>query len=207
MALRISYTYPNLSSILKKGAIICLIGFLISGCCVNKKETAFKIPEEKKQLVPFSQDTSLRYISQQNEYFRASAKQRRTSIIKDKPGPDSCDTWAFDVVSSSVFIYIFELNFEIQLSRGFVEDELRLSILQTWSDGNKQEFQIGNCEELTFVSADLFKDVEINGFSFNNVLVFKSCYSSSIDQLIYSAENGIEYVQFSDNRYLKLVKN
>ena len=50
-----------------------------------------------------------------------------------------------------------------------------------------------------------FINTSLYGFDYNNVLVFKNCETNSkINQIIYSKEKGIEFIEFDDNSWIKL---
>jgi len=191
---------------MKKPLFYLIIIFSIMGCCRDQVVSNYKIPEDEKYLIPFQQDTVLNYISQQDISFSGNASQKRIEILEERPGPDSCDLWEFEVLKSSVFINIFELKFEFILSRSFGDDELFLSMKRIFRGGGHQDYQLINANERNFFSEDLFTDIEINGFTYNNVLIFKTSLLSEINQVVYSVENGIEYIDFEDGRYLKLVR-
>jgi len=189
---------------MKKSVFCLLIIFSIMGCCRDQIVSTYKIPVDQQYLIPFEQDAGLTYISQQNIAFSANAKQKKIEILEERSGPDSCNLWVFDVLKSSIFINIFELKFEFILSGGFNDDELILSMKRLFKSGSHQDYRIVNANGQNHFSEDLFTEIEINGFTFNNVLIFKTSLLSEINQVIYSAENGIEYIDFDDGRYLKL---
>lgn len=189
---------------MNKTLFCIIIIFSILGCCRDQIVSSYKIAENQKYLIPFEQDSTLSYISQQVISFSANAKQKKLEIVEERTGPDSCSLWAFDVLKSSIFINMFELKFEFILSRGFGDDELILSMKRLFQNGTYQDYQIENSNGRNYFSDALFTDIEINGFLFNKVLIFKTPLMSSINQIIYSPENGIEYVDFDDGRYLKL---
>ena len=178
--------------------------FTATSCCQNEVVSSFEIAEDKKYLIPFEQDSTLTYISQQDVSFSGQATQKKLNIIEDRPGPDSCDLLAFDELKSSVYINTFEIHFEFILSQGLRKEDLTLTLKRIWEDGMTQPFILGDCGGETNLSEELFTDVEINGFLYEDVLIFTSCYMSGIDRIIYSPENGIEFIEFSDGRYLKL---
>lgn len=186
-------------------SIFCLIIILsMLGCCRDQIVSSYKIPEDQKYLIPFEQDAILSYTSQQDISFSASAKQKKIEVVEERTGPDSCNLWAFEVLKSSIFIHKFELKFEFILSKGFGDDDLILSMKRLFEDGSYQDYHIENSNGQNQFSEDLFTEIEINGFVFDNVLILKTSYLSSINQIIYSSENGIEYIEFDDGRYLKL---
>jgi hypothetical protein len=192
---------------MKKTISLIMTIILTVSCCQNEIINSYKIPEDKNYLIPFDNDTMLNYISQQDAYFQASAYQKELLIILEPTGPDSCESEAFDLLKSSIFINTFELKFEFILSRGFEDNQLTLTIKRFIKDGNdefEQDFQLVNCDEQNYFSDELFSNIEINGLIYNDILIFKSCYLSDINQLIYSPKNGIEYIDFKDGRYLKL---
>ena len=190
--------------LMKNITYLLIILFSITGCCRDQIVASYKLSENDKNLIPFEQDSTLSYISQQDISFSAKAQQRKLEIIEERIGADSCDLWAIDELKSSIFINTFELEFEFMLSRGFQEDQLILSMKRLFKNGTHQDYQIVNSEGSNFFNPDLFTNIEINGFHFNDVLIFNTQLTSSINRVIYSPENGIEYIDFDDGRYLKL---
>lgn len=189
---------------MKKNIFYLIIVFSMIGCCKDQIVSSYKIPEEQKYLIPFEEDVLLTYISEQDFSFSADAKQKNLEIYEERTGPDSCDLWAFDVLKSSIFINMYELRLEFKLSRGFGDEELILTMRRLFQNGTYQDYQIENSNGRNYFSDDLFTDIEINGYHFNKVLIFKTPLMSSINQIIYSPENGIEYIEFVEGRYLKL---
>jgi hypothetical protein len=195
---------------MKKTISYLIIIILTISCCQNEIIASYEISDDKKYLIPFELDSNLTYISQQNATFNAIANKKHLEIVKETPGPESCDYWAFDLLKSSIFIDTFEMKFEFILSRRFEDNQLTIIIKRFIKDGGyeyEQDFQIVNCDEQKYFSDELFTDIEINGFEFNDILIFESCYLSDIKQIIYSPKNGIEYIDFKDGRYLKLDLN
>ncbi|SLJ99793.1 hypothetical protein [Salegentibacter salarius] len=97
---------------MKNITYLLIILFSITGCCRDQIVASYKLSENDKNLIPFEQDSTLSYISQQDISFSAKAQQRKLEIIEERIGADSCDLWAIDVFKSSIFINTFELEFE-----------------------------------------------------------------------------------------------
>ena len=176
-------------------------------CCEDEIITSYDIPEDAKDVVPFHRDITLTYLSQQDIEFTAVAESKELSIHTERPGPESCDLIASQTLSSTVFIDIFEYGFEFILQKDY-HDQLLFSVKRFWKDGGYQNFQIQNCEEITSFTKDRFTDIEINGYSYDNVLILESCeLPGDINRIIYSPERGVEYIDFTDGRFLVLIDN
>ncbi len=194
--------------LIKKPIYYLCFCLIVISCCKKEKIDSLKIPEDKAYLIPFKENKTLTYISEQNAFFQANAKQKNIEVIEEFINPDDCGYWTFERLKSSIFINTFEFNFEFVLATNSIENELTLTVKLLLKDDtnqyNEQDFQLVNCDKDNYFNNDLFTDIEINGFVFKKVLIFKSCYQSFINQIIYSPQNGIEYIDFVSGRFLKL---
>lgn len=191
---------------MKKIIISFILLCCLVSCCQDEIVTSYEISEDTKDIIPFNQDRTLIYVSQQDITFTASAKQKKLEINTERLGAESCDLIANEILTSSVFISTFEFGFKFILEKDWF-DRLNFHVERYWKDGGSQIFKT-DCDQSSFYNADSFTDIVINGYSFSNVLIVDNCQADSgIDRIIFSPENGIEYVDFNDGRFLKLVDN
>lgn len=76
---------------MKNTTYLFIILFSITGCCRDQIVASYKLSENDKNLIPFEQDSTLSYISQQDISFSAKAQQRKLEVFEERIGPDSCD--------------------------------------------------------------------------------------------------------------------
>lgn len=181
-------------------SLFLILSFI--SCCQDEIIAVYKIPENAKSRIPLNQNSSLTYVSEQNISYSASAKQKAMSVKTERNGQHSCDLTGYEILKSSIFINKFEFGFEFILEKNLTDD-LLFYVKRYYDQGG--QIYTTDCDQLNYDPDAPFTDIEINGFSFTNILILKSCDTNGyIKQIIFSPENGIEYIDFESGRFLKL---
>lgn len=190
-------------SFLKSFSLLFILIFSV-GCCRDEVIAEHMLTEEEKSLIPYEESHTLTYRDSYGSDFSAFVGEKETIIITERTGPESCNSITFESLESKFYLQVFDYDFRIIVQESFFETttfEIKwymeeLDVYKTFSL---------NCAGDSVLDENLFKDISLNEFHFQDVLVLKPCLQSHINKIVYSAENGIEYIEFNDGRFVKLV--
>ena len=160
---------------MKKVFLILLFATLItSGCCRDEIVDSYRLNQFEKTLIPYNTYEELKFINEEENIVIINSQPKTTSISSDRYGPESCRL--FETEATSTYLYIPNL-------------ELRLACVGLFDRDIEERFT----------------DISIGEFNFQNIVVFQDCQGySPITQIIYSIENGVEFIEFSNGKWLKL---
>lgn len=197
-------SYPALNKIfrmrIKTFLTFGIIIFITSCGCADDGTNNFMLSEFENEIIPFQSATSVRFKNENTEQFIGTYSEKQTKIRDIDSGNDE-ECFATNIETQFIVLTIPDKN-------------LTIEITLSKSRGNQTTFTIEKIPEL-FVVDDCFgiienieeklKNVNIQGFEFNGVYDFKTCSDNSeIERIIYSRQNGIEFIDFNNNSYLKL---
>ncbi|MBZ9629711.1 hypothetical protein LB465_02885 [Salegentibacter sp. LM13S] len=150
-------------------SLLLVLSFI--SCCQDEIINTYTIPENAKNRIPFDQNSTLNYVNEQDASFSASAIQKRIIVNTERNGQHSCDLTGFEVLKSSVFINTFDFGFEFILEINQNED-LLFKVKRYWENGGYQIYTT-ECGQPNYDPEGPFTDIEINGYSFSNILILK----------------------------------
>jgi hypothetical protein len=179
----------------------------LSGCC-NKLELmdSYSLSEFEKSLVPFTDCRDLVYYNEKGERIKASTQPRTINIQRWSPGPESCHYEEYEELNN--FINFWDDGFSIQIDLSSANGYTSFGIKYVIS-GNIAATEILNIERAPFFERPLLensKDTILNDFEFKKVFVFNNPdVNNRVKTILFSAEgNGVEFISFTDDAYLKL---
>lgn len=177
--------------------------FIFSGCCKDEIVNSYRLGQFEKTLIPYNTNNQLKFNDEEGNVVIFNSQPKVTNITVDRYGPESCRLFETETTKTHLYIPSLELRLDIILS-SFSNTLFTIRTLNQDSSLNAS-FELA-CIGLTDRNIEeRFIDISIAQFDFQNVLVFQDCQGySQIDQIIYSIENGIEFIQFSDGKWLKL---
>ncbi len=176
----------------------------LSSCCESELTNSYSLTDSQKSLIPITKYNELQYLDNHGFYYIATTQPREIVGYTRSPGAESCKystherMWTYLNFLSKGFVVRIELdasydtNFELyKLNEGAPFGDL-FDLSCTWDSIPLEE---------------RMKDTTIMGINFKNVFVFKDCSNgSSINQILYSPENGIEFIEYKNGDFLKFIK-
>ncbi|GHA22989.1 hypothetical protein GCM10007103_00060 [Salinimicrobium marinum] len=188
---------------LKKFSFLVIAGILLSSCCEEAIVASFKLNEAEKNLIPFTEFSRLRYEDQDGLQVVGLTQPRESKLSVESHGPESCDATEYEKVSN--FIGFEDKDFVFQLTLEKWSDLLLFELYKGILDTPSREFFSLTCEGFSGFRKELFVDVSVGEFDFQNVLIFNDCTGiSEVNRIIYSKEKGIEFIEYDNGNYLKL---
>lgn len=196
--------YSKRTLIMKKVIPLIVTILLVYSCgCKDEIVESFRLSEFEKTLIPYTSHEEISYIDDEGAIFIANSQPKESIIDTRRAGPDSCMLTEYEEETNLLNFQSKDILIELRLT---ASNSRRFSIT-TRSDNsnNNGRFDLA-CTGLFDVSIEeRLTDVSINQFDFQNVFVFQNCSETSgIERIIYSNSNGIEYIEFTDGKWLKL---
>ena len=192
----------NMKPYFKLTFILLMIG--LTGCCNEELIDSYLLPEFEKSLIPFNDYQDLIYINETGQNIKASTQPKIINLERDYRGPESCEYWEYETISN--FINFTESGFLIRLGVGTFNDltAFGLEYVIPNSDNSENEY----FDELINPTNEQVVDINLYGFEFKNVYVFKNNFlneNSKIELILYSSEGkGVELISYIDGKFLKL---
>lgn len=184
----------------KKLTIIGILVLTMSCGCPDDGTDNFMLNEFENGIIPFQSTTSVNFTDENSNQISGSYSEKET-IIQDIDSGNDEECFATNIETQFIILTIPNENLSLEITLGK-------------SRGNRTTFTIENIPDLFVIDECLgivenieqkLTNIIIEGFEFNSVYEFKSCSeNSSIERIIFSRQNGIEFIKMNNNRYLKL---
>lgn|GEM_PF-2082522 len=171
--------------------------FCIAGCTCNNEELSKNlINSANKEYLKTNSETVL-FKNQNNTDIIVQFESSSFVTSKDDVGPESCEYNTYEYGKR-----MFNMgDYSGQIS---IDYNSNLSI-QINDNVDYNTLLLENPQEENFDS--LLNDIELSGFTFNNVLVLeKITEDGTINKIIYSKTHGIEFILFQDGTWYKRVE-
>lgn len=192
---------------MKLHKITLILFLIISGCCKDEIVQSNKLNEFEKSLIPYISYQELTFIDNEGNTFIANSQPKEIIIDTDREGPESCRLTEYEEETNFLNFPSKDilLKLELRANYGTYFSLTVASESDNNNNNNNGRFDLA-CEGLFNLSIEeRLTDLSINQFDFQNILVFQNCSESTeIEQIIYSTINGIEFIEFSDGKWLKL---
>lgn len=179
---------------------------ILTSCCKDDIVTSYRLTDSERNLIPFIDFNRIPYTNQDGINFTGLAQPKEYKIDSERLGAESCNIR--ETESMYTFIGFENKDFVFQLtvskySDDLVEFKINKSILDSI---NSQEYFSLQCNGASIYKEDTSKtNISLHGFDFEDVLIFKDCENvSEINQIIYSEDKGIEFIEYDNENYLKL---
>ncbi|PTX44802.1 hypothetical protein C8P64_0784 [Christiangramia gaetbulicola] len=188
-----------------KNASLLIILIFLSGCCEEDLTGSYQLDEFARSIVPFQEYTTLNYRNDSGERILANTQPREIKIIKDKPGPESCQYSEHETLSNFINFQDPEFSIQLGMSSGDNGVSFGLKYVESGDNSATEVFDLEGYDPPTNNLQDALKDTLINVYQFSNVLVFSNAANEKIRTIVYSSSGrGIEIIEFADGSYLKL---
>ena len=172
---------------------LCFL-FLFSGCSCRTLQDLSLTPFERT-LIPFQGPTDLLYLDQDQMEVPARTTAKTADVIQYSE-TESCDP--ADAERQFINLRIPDRGLDLEITVQATEPTFQIAFDDSvyWP----------SCP-FTNNYPELISDVSVDGFDFAQVFRFEYCIfeDSSITFILYSAEEGIEFIKFDDGSYLYLL--
>lgn len=180
-----------------------ILFFIISGCCKDEIVESYRLNEFEKTLIPYNSYQELSFTDNDGNIVVANSQPKESLIDTERAGPDSCKLTEYELETNFLNFPSKDILLKLEL-RAHYDTYFSLSSTSENTNNNEQ-FNLA-CEELFNLSIEeRLTNISINDFDFQNILVFQNCSESTeIERIVYSPINGIQFIEFSDGKWLKL---
>ena len=181
---------------MKKILFFLFTSFIIYSCKCEREEVGrnLLITENKEYLN--TNKRTIEYHNQDNVIVKASFDGAKSVISEDREGPEVC---------SYITNEKGEENFVFGPYSGQTLFKNTILYIELYNGVERNVFNLLNIPDAKYDNA--LQNITLNGFSFNNVLVLeKVSEGGSINKIIYSKTNGIEFILFEDGTWYKRVE-
>ncbi|QXP56602.1 hypothetical protein H0I25_02065 [Cellulophaga sp. HaHa_2_95] len=181
-----------------------ILFFLISGCCKDVIENTYTLNDFDKAIIPYTTSQELLFTDNNDVEVLALSTPRISTIDARRDGPDSCRITEIEEVSSTLTFSVIDLTLDIIVTAD-LDRAFGINTLTSMDTSYVNSFQL-SCEAIV----DMPLEAQVttyskNDFDFDNVYVFQDCTeNSSIENIVFSVTRGLEFIPFTDGRYLKL---
>ena len=181
---------------MKNAFFLLLISLFLHSCKCEREEVGrdLLITENKEYLN--SNKRIVEYYNQDNVIVKASFDGAKSVISEDREGPEVC---------SYITTEKGEENFVFGPYSGQTLFKNTVLYIELYNGVERNVFNLLNIPDAKYDNA--LQNITLNGFSFNNVLVLeKVSEGGTINKVIYSKTNGIEFILFEDGTWYKRVE-
>jgi len=163
----------------------------------------------ERTIIPFEEEETVEFANELLEIITANvtAKDFGTSYAhRTRDG----QVFELEYVTNIFTFESSEEEFMVQISRAYSADYTEFSISLNTMDDTIGVIGIQGCEYIGSQDLELeLMDTTVNGFGYTNVYKFEPCDHDEINlvivQIIYSIENGIEFIEYEDGTYLRQI--
>ena len=190
---------------MKNFVSLFVVVLTISSCCKDEVVGTHRLSDNQKSIISYDGSEELTFIDQNGDLHNALTTRDDATIDTYRRGTESCDLVETEELLSSLIFQTSDISL-IEL-RLFADIFTSFNLFAKASTSESRKGFNLVCEDIEEVLIEEnFQDVVIGQFEFQNVLVFQSCLENSqIQQIIFSKENGVEFIEFSDpDKWLKL---
>lgn len=182
---------------MKNSYIILILLIIFTGCCQNEIIQTSFLSESEKHIIPYTSFQNLNFVDDEGTIFTATTSPAENEIITEYVYPHGCEQKEVEILKSSLSIPLKDLNINIELR---ADDRNSLSVLNsTYPYGYACQ------SSYDYHIQELYMDITLYEFEFKNVILFEDCsVGGEVERIIYSTTNGIEFIELTYGRWLKL---
>jgi len=188
--------------ILKIISVVILV-FSLTACCEPELIASYLLTDYEKSLITTTDYHDLIYLESSGQRFLATTQPRERVINTQSERGEKCGYTEHERIWTFINFERkgFSIKVEIDLADG---QNFWLYKYANDSASRDAEFNL-NCGGNPIPFEYQITDISISGFNFRNVFVFEDCSKKSdMTRIIYSAKNGIEFIEFKNGDYYKL---
>ena len=168
---------------------------ILLGSCSCRTLQDLSLTQYERTLIPFNNPTELLYLDQDQMEVPARTTAKTADVIQYSE-TESCDP--ADAERQFINLRIPDRGLDLEITVQATEPTFQIAFDDSvyWP----------SCP-FTNNYPELISDVSVDGFDFAQVFRFEYCIfeDSSITFILYSAEEGIEFIKFDDGSYLYLL--
>lgn len=180
---------------MKKIILLCSI-IIFCGCVCNNEEVGTRMIDIDNKEYLKNTSEKIPFKDQDGNTLIANFEAVNYYTVREDEGPESCEYITYEYGKRKFFIGKYEGEFNISYSNFYLSIHNYVAFNYLSLDNNIIIEKIGT----------LTQDIELAGFSFNNVLVFENLNKKEIwdiEKIVYSKENGIELILFRNGNWYK----
>lgn len=186
---------------IKKLCCISLIYLFVSGCgCRDDGFESYELTEFERGIIPFVTEQSVEYRDQSNNLFSGfnSAKIEENQGLNNSDD-ESCMLIVVETQRHLLRLMDYEDEFVTYIGKNASNDTTFNVIV------NRIHYSTLDCDNQVQSIETPTTDYSSDGFTFEDVYVLEFCNPDSpLSNIVYSLENGIEFIKYEDGNYLKL---
>jgi len=185
------------------------LGYLCISCCAGPDVivSSTRLTDFERALIPYSINGNYDFVTNEGDTIFSRTDVVSFEVDDRRAGPESCRIFEFETGVSRIGFPQTDIFLPLNLRSG--EDSRAFSNITVRSVDNVVggRYRLVCNDDTDFVTYDsCFFDVTINDFSFINVLVFQNqSENSNEERIIFSLERGVEYIEFDDGTWFKIL--
>jgi len=180
--------------------IFCLI-FVVS-CSTDEDPSTIRLNSFEKSLIPYDSQTLVDFSDQDGEILSVLATARQQDeLFASSSGSDPKE---LEQISNQMVVLGADLDFIIQVGKT-IDGKTNFFIREQFE---QQSFNASSCETRVDDLKPFLTELTVGEISYSQVFDFEICSLNEASDLelvriIYSAERGIEYLEFENGDFLK----
>lgn len=183
-----------------KLSFLILFSFLIVSCgCNDDGFESFELNTFEKIVIPFENETLVEFSDTNAEIITAViSKKTEQNYNLNSSDDESCFT---SLVERNECTYKFDNSDKLYY---ITIEKRKFNYTDFYIYSNSQEYYTTQGLETENIEEEL-TNITIDGFDFNQIFYLISNNSETeFESIVYSAENGIEFIKYRNGNYLKL---
>ncbi|WP_282116992.1 hypothetical protein [Cellulophaga baltica] len=189
---------------MKLSPLSFILIFLISGCCKDVIENTYTLNDYDKAIIPYTTSQELLFTDNNGVEVLALSTPKISTVEARRDGPDSCRITEIEEVSSTLTFSAIDLTLDIIVTAA-IDRAFGINTLTSMDTYYQSRFQLSCDATFDMPLEAQATTYSKHDFNFENVFVFQDCTeNSSIENIVFSVTRGLEFIAFTDGRYLKL---
>lgn len=182
-----------------KNLFYLILSFTLINCVSESPSCPTELSSEAKEIDPYTMHQNIEMKDQDgNRYLGVVSAQATNKILLGLPGV-GCELYELEEKEDNITFENFKLVSKLKSSPE--QDKISFEFQYIVNDVVIRYFDIYD------IPVNAFRDIIYDGKNFENVIIAyaRSGYINAPVILLFSKNNGIEYIQFSSNKTLQLV--
>lgn len=176
--------------------MILLFSIVITyGCVCNNEEVGTQMVDIDNKEYLKNTSEKISFVDQDGNILIADFEIVNYYTVREDEGPESCEYVTYEYGKRKFIIGKYEGEFNIDYSNFYLS-------IHNYVASNYLFLEENTIEKIDALT----ENIELAGFSFNNVIVFYNRDKKDIwdiEKLIYSKENGVELILFRNGNWYK----
>ena len=177
-----------------------ILGILLTGCCKDEDVGRDLLTDYEEEIIQYNGYDDIEYINEEGQI--GIAQSSTAKIARDiwRPGTESSSLWEYQTSTRHIIFRSEDFTLQIEIDK-LLAGNFTINI------GRGESYYFGQDCRIPLVQPieQRVTNISIEDYEFTNVIVFENCSDfSEISKIFYSAENGIEYLEFLNGSFLKI---